>query len=179
MRLNLALLALSLIGCRAAAPRSAPPSGNRLVAVGDQLPVITLEGGKRSTEALRGHPAVIQVTAFACSLCNQQLPLLRDLYARHRLNGLQVVSIALDDAGAEERVLSVARTAGIVFPIWRDPEKVTPGLLGFDGTPQVYVIDADQKVLWVEPGVARTDTPSWIAFVDSLMLAIPAKGRAP
>lgn len=115
------------------------------VAVGSELPSFELKslGGKEiSSEDLRGkRPVILNFWATWCGPCRFEMPVLGEL---HKSGGVQVISIAVDDAGAEV-VAPFVQKEGIPYEV----------LLGDSGTLQRYgafsipytlVLDGDLKV---------------------------------
>ena len=115
------------------------------VEVGLELPAFelqTLAGKSFDSEELRGNkPVVLNFWATWCGPCRLEMPTLQEL---HKNGGARVVSIAVDDAGAEV-VKPFVLKEGIPYEV----------LLGDSGTlqrfgafsiPYTLVLDGDLKV---------------------------------
>lgn len=140
-KLLVAIVTLAVLGLAGCAGKN---EGGE-VAVGSELPSFELAslGGKEvSSEDLRGkRPVVINFWATWCGPCRLEMPALGEL---HKSGGARVVSIAVDDAGAEV-VAPFVQKEGIPYEV----------LLGDSGTLQRYgafsipytlVLDGDLKV---------------------------------
>jgi thiol-disulfide isomerase/thioredoxin len=73
-----------------------------------------LDGRKHSIEEWRGKVIVLNFWATWCPPCREEIPLLVDLQERRAAEGLQVVSVAIDN---ETAVRPYRQSAGINYPI--------------------------------------------------------------
>lgn len=98
--------------------------GPPLAAVGAPAPDFTLTdlGGRRvSLSKLRGRPVLLNFWATWCESCEKELPDLKELHARLKPQGLQILAPALDPAGRVKVLPFVARFE-LPFPVlYADP----------------------------------------------------------
>jgi len=119
--------------------------------IGDPAPaatLVTLDGRRISTDALRGQTVLLTFWATWCDPCREELPLLSRYAMDHAAQGLQVLGFCLDDEDSLSAVRAVADT--LSFPVgllahaqvrgygrmWRIPVSFVidrDGLLRYDG----------------------------------------------
>lgn len=56
----------------------------------------TPAGGKLAMQALQGRPLLVNFWATWCAPCIEELPLINDFYRENKVNGWQVVGLAID-----------------------------------------------------------------------------------
>jgi cytochrome c biogenesis protein CcmG/thiol:disulfide interchange protein DsbE len=115
----------------------------------------TLDGGLLDLAALRGRPVVVNFWASWCAPCVQEapvlkhaasayreLPLLRQVSAGHRTQGLAVVGVLVDDRPAAGRAFM--RRYGGRWPVGIDPDGKAAARWGVaGGLPQTVFVRAD------------------------------------
>jgi thiol-disulfide isomerase/thioredoxin len=110
-----------LLNTAATASAPPPPAGVRVARRGDPIPAIVLpdlQGRPVAVpEAWAGRPLLVNVWASWCGPCIEEMPELQRFSAQQRDNGVQVVGIALDDAGAVRAFLERVR---VDYPILLD-----------------------------------------------------------
>jgi thiol-disulfide isomerase/thioredoxin len=143
---------------------------------GGTVPAVTLEGDPISLADLQGKVVWVDFWASWCPPCRAETPVLRDLYARHRVDGLEMVGISVQESSAEDvrRYVEaygieypiVADLTGAIFRAWRVYGLPTQFLLGRDGTIRAVVqgpVDAERAESLVTPLLAEgrpTPTPA-------------------
>jgi cytochrome c-type biogenesis protein len=108
-------------------PSVAPslPSTRGAVQVGKPAPnfaLTDLDGNRISLSDLKGKPVLVTFWATWCGPCRDELPLIRDEYLAHRLEGLRVVAI---DYGNE--------SPDVVRAFWTSLKLQPPAVLDPDG----------------------------------------------
>ena len=150
-----------------AAPELAGERDGRPVSLTD------LDGEPVSLAALRGHPVWVNFWASWCPPCQQETPVLRDLYREHADGGLRMIGVSVQEASPEEVRRYVASYdvpytvafdgTSAVFKAWR----------GF-GLPTHYLLDAEGIVRAVHYG------PLSRGGADALLASImPSASAAP
>ena len=86
---------------------------------GSPGPATGLDGRTVSLAGLRGKVVWVDFWASWCPPCRAETPVLRDLYARHRDDGLEIVGVSVQESSAED-VRRYAETYGIEYPIVAD-----------------------------------------------------------
>jgi predicted methyltransferase len=119
-----------------------------LINVGQAAPLFaarTLSGDPISLAAFRGKVVVLDFWASGCQFCAKDLPLLKDLYAKHRDEGLVVIGISLDnDAKAWQDAVT---GKDIPWPQIKDGDKgPIVQLFNVKGTPTYFVLDRAGRI---------------------------------
>lgn len=138
---------------------------------GDPLPAITLPDAEGRptplTSLTAGRPALINIWATWCGPCIKEMPMLDAFDRAQEPNGVQVVGIALDDAGAVRDFMARHR---IAYPSLVDvPDRADAGVkLGNPRgvLPYSVLVDRDGRILeqWVGP-LEQPDLDAWAARV--------------
>jgi len=116
---------------------------------GVHAPATTLDGRPISLGDLRGRVVWVDFWASWCPPCRVETPVLRDLYARHRDDGLEIVGVSVQESSAED-VRRYVETYGVGYPVvadltgaifrsWRVYGLPTQFLLGRDGVIRAVV----------------------------------------
>lgn len=98
------------------------------MAEGKSLPPFRLRalggGAAIDSEALRGKVFVLHFWATWCRPCVEKLPALADLYARHAAEGLEIVSLSIDDDPATVIAFRRERVPMPWTHAWEEPTTV-------------------------------------------------------
>ena len=68
-----------------------------------------LDGKSFSTELARGEVAIVNFWATWCPPCRKEMPAFESYYQKHRLQGLRIIAISLDDSADVAKVREVMR----------------------------------------------------------------------
>ena len=135
----------------------APPDGVIVAERGDIVPEMTLPDSTgvatRIPEAWLGKPTLVNLWATWCAPCLKEMPDLQAFSDEQGANGIQVVGIALDDAGA---VRAFLQDHGISYPTLVDtagPADAGVRLGNRSGVlPYTILISAEGRVLKTKIG---------------------------
>ncbi len=97
--------------------RSEPETTTTLSYGGGEMINFTLpelDGKKHSLEEWRGKVIVLNFWATWCPPCREEIPLLIALQKKHEADGLQIVSVAIDNKTA---VMLYRQSVGINYPV--------------------------------------------------------------
>lgn len=151
-------------------PGAAPPPVS-VAREGDRIPTLVLPDPEgRPLDLARmtaGRPALVNVWATWCGPCVKEMPMLDAFHRAQAPNGVQVVGIALDDAG-EVRDFMARYRIGYVSLI-DTPGQADAGVrLGNPRgvLPFSVLVDADGRIVeqWVGP-LEQDDLDAWAARV--------------
>lgn len=110
-----------LLGAVASATAPEPPAGVTVAGRGDPVPALTLRDLHGHPAAFpgehAGRPLLVNVWASWCGPCIEEMPELQRFASTQGDDGVQVVGIALDDAGA---VRDFLRRIPVDYPILLD-----------------------------------------------------------
>jgi peroxiredoxin len=129
-----------------------------LVAAGAKAPpfrLSALDGSTRSLEdILAGGPALLAFFKISCPVCQLTAPYLERLAAN---NGIQVIGISQDEAGATR---GFATRFGLTFPTFLDPsadEYPASNAYGISSVPTLFVVEPDGIVSRSFAGFSKRD----------------------
>ncbi|MBY4899013.1 TlpA disulfide reductase family protein [Cupriavidus sp. AU9028] len=146
LRRALAGTALALALALAASAGAAAEVGDTV-----RLPAVQLLDGRTLPAGhWSGKPVVVQLWASWCPFCALQNPRLQRLYDRTRGTPLQVLTISIDKS--PDDATAYLRQRGYTFPATMDSPALRAALGARKGLPELYVIDADGKVVQKEVG---------------------------
>ncbi len=146
---------------------------------GSPGPATGLDGRPVSLAGLRGKVVWVDFWASWCPPCRAETPVLRDLYARHRDDGLELVGVSVQESSAED-VRRYAETYGIEYPIVADLSGDAFRTWGVYGLPTQFLVDRSGVIRAIVQG------PVDAATADALVAPLlaepgpsPAAGAAP
>lgn len=152
-----------------AAPRLLPHLG-ALVGVDSgpgstpQYRYVSLDGFPLSSDSLRGKVVLVNFWATWCGPCRVEMPLLEQMYARHRDAGFVIVGLAVDRVSTAQ-VQAFVQGRGVTYPIAHVDASAERTFGGVRGYPTSFLIDRAGKIrqavigpigsLSLEPAVRR------------------------
>jgi peroxiredoxin len=118
------------------------------VSVGSRAPELraaTLDGSRRvkTLADYEGKVILLNVWATWCEPCKVEMPSIERLHREFGAQGLAVVAVSVDDAGAEPLIVQYARDLGLSFEILHDPQKLITQSFQITGYPETFVIARD------------------------------------
>ncbi len=133
----------------------------RPVQAGDRAPTFALPradgSGTTSLAALTADRKVVLIDFWAtwCGPCEQTMPMLKRLYAKHHDAGFEIVSVNTDGGPDAPRLAMAYRQShGLPFPVVVDTEGVAEQYK-VTAIPHMVLIDRDGKVDLVHIGALR------------------------
>ena len=144
------------------------------VEVGSKAPEIqgvTLDGARRQKTLAdySGKVLLINVWATWCEPCREEMPSIEKLHREFAPQGLAVVAISVDDAGAEQRIRDFVKELGLSFEILHDPGQVTTRNYQITGYPETFVIARDGTIRRKLIGAADWSSGANRALVRELL----------
>ena len=109
---------------------------------------------------LRGEVVLLNTWATWCVPCREEMPAFEQLYQRHRVDGLQVVAVNIDQGRADDKVTSYVEAAGLSFPIWRDPSNRMAKDFRVLGPPETFLIDRSGRIAFHWRGQMDPEEPA-------------------
>ena len=104
-------------------------------------------GGKpMSLSSLKGKAVLLNFWATWCEPCKIEMPWLVELQKKYGPEGLQVIGVAMDDAGVKT-IAAFAHKMGVNYPILQGTEAVADLYGGLDGLPTTFFLDRSGKVV--------------------------------
>ena len=121
------------------------------VEVGSKAPQIqgvTLDGTRRQKTLAdySGKVLLINVWATWCEPCRVEMPSIEKLHREFASQGLAVVAISVDDAGAEQRIRDFVKELGLTFEVLHDPSQVTTRNYQIVAYPETFIVARDGTI---------------------------------
>lgn len=133
---------------------------------GQPVTLTALDGQPVSLAALQGHPVWVNFWASWCPPCQQETPVLRDLYRQHADRGLRMVGVSVQEASPDE-VRRYVETYAVPYTVAFDgTSAVFKAWRGF-GLPTHYLLDEQGIVRAVHYGPLSRDGAA--ALLESIM----------
>lgn len=128
-----------------------------------------LDGRPIRLADLRGRPVWLTFFATWCPPCQQETPVLRDVYEAYRGDGLELVAVSVQETTPDD-VRAYAETYGLEFPIGFDATSAVFRAYQAYGLPTHLFIDRDGRIsdIWRGP-LTRSQA-------EQLLAPILAKG---
>jgi cytochrome c biogenesis protein CcmG, thiol:disulfide interchange protein DsbE len=156
---SLLAIALLMSGCEMSHPATEGASAPSFSAE-------TLEGERIELSQLRGEVVLVNVWATWCWPCRREMPSFEALHRDLGDQGLRIVAVSIDKAGASGDIREFLDELGITFTVLHDPENRISTAFQAIGVPETYLIDAR--------GVIRK---RWIGRIDGRSDAVRAPIR--
>ena len=109
---------------------------------GQTIELLDLDGRPIRLADLRGRPVWLNFWASWCPPCQQETPVLRDVYEAHRDDGLELVAISVQETTAED-VRRYAETYDLDYTIAFDATSAVFATYQCFGLPSQFFIDRE------------------------------------
>lgn len=130
----------------------------------------TLDGDEVAlASAYRGEAVLLNVWATWCLPCREEAPVLIAIHERYADEGLRVIGISVDEAGAAARVRRFVEQAAIPFGILHDPEDRISRALGLSSLPATFLLDGEGSVVWSRRGQIQRDDEELAAAIRGVL----------
>jgi thiol-disulfide isomerase/thioredoxin len=141
---------------------------------GQRVTLTDLDGEPVSLVALRGHPVWVNFWASWCPPCQQETPVLRDLYRAHAEDGLRMIGVSVQEASPDE-VRRYVTTYDVPYTVAFDgTSAVFKAWRGF-GLPTHYLLDTQGIVRAVHYGpLSREGADALLASIMPSASVAPA-----
>lgn len=122
------------------------------LAIGATIPEFSLpdaNGKTQSLSSLKGKNGTVLIfVAVQCPVSNAYNERMEKLAQDYKARGIAVVGINSNVAESAEAVKAHAATNDLSFPILKDPSNKVADQLGATVTPEAYVLDASNKLIY-------------------------------
>jgi cytochrome c-type biogenesis protein len=167
MRSAARTLAALALGAVASACGSPDAAGR--VEVGAPAPAyhtLSLDGDSVSLAGQRGKVVLFNIWATWCHPCRDEIPELRELHARYKDRGLELVGVSVDADGSDEAIRAFMKDFEMEYPIWRDPDERVSSQFLVVGVPATFLIDRGGVLRWRMTGPIRPNDSSLVAAIE-------------
>ena len=134
----------AVAGSMQSSQQNGPDKGS--VAPDFDLKVLDGNGKTMKLSSLRGKAVIVDFWATYCGPCKIEMPWFVELQKQYGPQGLQIVGVAVDDAG-EKTISDFTHKMGINYPILIGNEKVADLYGGLDGLPTTFFLDRSGKII--------------------------------
>jgi thiol-disulfide isomerase/thioredoxin len=134
------------------------------------LKVLDSGGKTMKLSSLRGKAVIVDFWATYCGPCKVEMPWFVELQKKYGPEGLQIVGVAIDDAG-EKAISDFTKKMGINYPILIGTEKVADQYGGLDGLPTTFFLDRSGKIIDRQLGLISEST-----IVDNIKKSLSSGG---
>lgn len=110
----------------------------------------------RTIADYRGQVVLLNVWATWCQPCRVEMPGMERLYQEFGPQGLKVVAISIDEAGADV-VREFVRERSLTFEILHDPSRAIERIYQTTGVPESFVLNRHGKIVRKVIGAAEWD----------------------
>lgn len=150
----MAVVALLLVGLmnqeRSTVIVDALEANERPPAPAMELPVLIEGGGLEegqmvSLEGLRGRPVLLNFWASWCTSCDDEAPVLEQIWQTYRDRGLLVLGVDVRDLSADARAFD--DDYGLTYPSVRDGDASTERDFETVGVPESFLIDRQGRIV--------------------------------
>lgn len=134
------------------------------------LKLLDGNGKTMKLSSLRGKAVIVDFWATYCGPCKIEMPWFVELQKKYGPEGLQIVGVAVDDAG-EKAISDFTKKMGINYPILIGTEKVADLYGGLDGLPTTFFVDRSGKIIDRQLGLISEST-----IVDNIKKSLSSGG---
>jgi thiol-disulfide isomerase/thioredoxin len=131
-------------GTSAAAALGDKREANKQIAPDFELQ--SLDGKTVHLSDFRGKAVLLNFWATWCQPCKIEMPWFEQLQKRYAPEGLQVIGVAMDDAGKED-IANFAKNLGVDYPILLGKESVGDAYGGVQFLPATFYVARDGRVV--------------------------------
>jgi peroxiredoxin len=125
-----------------------------------------LDGTTTALSELRGRPVLLNFWATWCPPCRKEVLQLAALHTRHAAQGLEILGVSIDSAGADESVRVFVDREGVPYVVLRDPENRASRLFGLEVLPATFLFDGAGQLVWSHRGPVRAEDGDLLAALE-------------
>lgn len=128
---------------RATSPAQATTTGMKMA---PDFTLQSLDGKTVHLSDFRGKAILLNFWATWCEPCKVEMPWIVDLQQKYASKGLQVLGVAMDDAGPDE-IAKFTRQMGVNYPVVIGKDEVADSYGGLPFLPTTFYIGRDGKIV--------------------------------
>jgi peroxiredoxin len=106
----------------------------------------SLDGQSVRLSSLRGKPVLLNFWATWCAPCRVEMPWLVQLDQQYKAQGVQIVGVSFDDAGADKNVAAFTKDKGVKYNVLFGNSSVADAYGGVRFMPQSFFINREGKI---------------------------------
>ena len=121
---------------------------------------VALNGDSVALADQKGKVLLLNIWATWCHPCRDEIPELREIHAKYKDRGLELVGVSVDAEGAEDNIREFMTEFEMTYPVWLDPaERISAQFLTI-GVPTTFLIDKGGVLRWRKTGPIVTGDTS-------------------
>jgi cytochrome c-type biogenesis protein len=109
---------------------------------------------------------LFNIWATWCHPCRDEIPELREIHARYRSRGLELIGVSVDANGSDEAIRAFMKDFEMTYPIWRDPDERVSTRFLVIGVPATFLIDRDGVLRWRRTGPVQPNDTTLTAAIE-------------
>ncbi|MEX2282279.1 MAG: TlpA disulfide reductase family protein [Gemmatimonadota bacterium] len=144
------------------------------VQVGKPAPAyaaVTLAGDSVSLAGQRGRVVLLNVWATWCHPCRAEIPELREVHAKYKDRGFEVLGVSIDADGSEESLAEFMSEFEMAYPVWLDPGERVSARFRTIGVPETFLIDKAGVLRWRKIGPIQPNDSSLTNAIERALAA--------
>ncbi|MGH9529530.1 MAG: TlpA disulfide reductase family protein [Terriglobales bacterium] len=135
-----------VFGIRKSRRSSHPAETTTGMKIAPDFSLQSLDGKTVHLSDFRGKAILLNFWATWCEPCKVEMPWIVDLQKKYASQGLQVVGVAMDDAGPDE-IAKFTRQMGVNYPVLVGKDEVADSYGGLPFLPTSFYIGRDGKIV--------------------------------
>lgn len=116
----------------------------------------------------RGKVVVLNFWATWCAPCQEEMPVMQQLWERYRLHGFEIIAVAADRRGRKS-VAPFIEAHGFEYPALLDSDGAVRNRYEVVGLPMSYLIGRDGKISGRIIGIIDWNSPEAYQTIEQLL----------
>lgn len=157
------------LGLSITAACASPEVASGKVEIGAPAPAystVSLAGDSVSLASQRGKVVLFNVWATWCHPCRAEIPELRDLHAKYKARGLELIGVSVDAGGEDDAIRAFMKDFQMEYPVWRDPDERVSAQFLVLGVPATFLIDREGILRWRKTGPIQPKDTSLTSAIE-------------
>jgi thiol-disulfide isomerase/thioredoxin len=139
------------------------------------LSLPALDGSRHSLEEYWGRVVLLNFWATWCPPCREEMPSMQRL--QQKLAGEPFVVVAVNVGEDDQTVRAFLEKVPVSFPVWLDPDGITPGQWKVFAFPSSFLLDPQGRIRYTVYGGMDWQTPEVLRRIEELLPSL--QGRPP
>ena len=127
----------------------------------------SLKGSNLKLSEFRGDVVMINFWATWCGPCQQEMPILNDLYLKYRDEGLTMLGVNVEKNTS--KAADMIRELRVVYPVLFDKQSQVSKDYNVDDMPTTVLVDRDGNLRYVHQGFKSGNEDEYVRQVRELM----------
>jgi thiol-disulfide isomerase/thioredoxin len=126
-----------------------------------------LNGGKATLSQYKGQVVMINFWATWCGPCQQEMPLLDQMYKKYKGAGFTLLGVNVDKDAPPVKDLLTKKP--VSFPVLLDPENKVSKIYRVNAMPSTVIVDRKGNVRYVHKGYKAGDENEYLDRIRGLI----------